>query len=364
MAVAVGLSLAALHAPLMADLERSPKIQLGVYYYPGWSPNIRFSRFPDPWAPIKVHPGLLPLKGAYRDDKPQTLRLQLDEMKTGGLSFVVFDWYLGSNATPRQTQALNAFQKIAAHDDPKFAIMWANHDDFLKSFPEWKMIVRRWISQYFSDNRYLLVDDKPIIFIFSADHFEESAKKFGYSSKDLIEFAQSEVKKAGMAGISFVAGSRPDSLTTRETAKAWGYEAISAYNINLSSTTPSKFRGYRRRMETYQKAWDRYLHSATLPVVLPLTTGWDRTPWLEPNASNVPARSTPQEFSEHAAEALHLLKAQSTPLGRLGVICCWNEYGEGSVLEPTVEFGAEHLKKLRSQINRISSTSSVFQEIK
>ena len=32
---------------------------------------------------------------------------------------------------------------------------------------------------------------------------------------------------------------------------------------------------------------------------------------------------------------------------RTGIICCWNEYGEGSYIEPTKAFGMQYLERVK-----------------
>ena len=40
-----------------------------------------------------------------------------------------------------------------------------------------------------------------------------------------------------------------------------------------------------------------------------------------------------------------------TPSPRIGVVCCWNEFGEGSYIEPTKEMGAAVVERLGRVLN-------------
>ena len=54
--------------------------------------------------------------------------------------------------------------------------------------------------------------------------------------------------------------------------------------------------------------------------------------------------ATGEEFRDHLLAARAAMDASGV---RRGVICCWNEYGEGSVIEPTREHRFEMLEEVK-----------------
>src|SRR6186713_2446003 len=86
------LALACWAAPFAASA--ATPYQLGMYYYPGWSPNVKGAAEPDTWSSIKPYAkDREPMLGWYRDDKAVTLDRQIGWMADAGISFIIFDWY-------------------------------------------------------------------------------------------------------------------------------------------------------------------------------------------------------------------------------------------------------------------------------
>jgi hypothetical protein len=71
--------------------------------------------------------------------------------------------------------------------------------------------------------------------------------------------------------------------------------------------------------------------------ITPVTSGWDKRPWggsEDPLHDN--SFSTLSQFKDHLIAAKNSIDISYEHVGqRMLVICCWNEYGEGSVIEPT-----------------------------
>ena len=50
----------------------------------------------------------------------------------------------------------------------------------------------------------------------------------------------------------------------------------------------------------------------------------------------------------HLLAARQFMDANPTLTRRTGVICCWNEFGEGSFIEPTKVDGLKYLEQIRA----------------
>jgi hypothetical protein len=336
----------AFSSPLAEGKPQSP-VRVGVYYFPGWSPGV-MSAYPDPWAPIRRFPERLPRAGEYNDRSAKVMRRQLNEMRRAGLSFVVFDTYTTSDGSPRADQSLKAYTEVVRQSDVEFALLWANHDKSLNSIAFWDVMVKSWLDRYLSSSKYVRVDSKPLVFIFSAKSLDLQAATFGSSAKYLLERAQKQALSAGLKGIAFVAGGGPQPSLIRGGAKDEGYVALSDYNMGTGGYSMSG-KGYARRVAVYRNYWRVYARDSNLPVILPMTVGWDRAPWGGSREDG--ALSNASEFAAHVREGVTILQRSNSEAGRMGVICCWNEYGEGSVLEPTKQYGDTHLRALKPILN-------------
>ena len=333
-------------------------VSIGVYYYPGWTDGSPFTPSKKPWAAIESFPDRKPQLGWYKEGSFDVIRKQMDWMRAYGIDYIVFDWYYNSNSGPQLTHALDAYEKVAVETDPKFALLWANHDESPVSLEDWDRLVNIWIAKYFHDSRYLSVEDQPVVFILSIDRLESRFRNFDYSSVKALSRANAIAKKNGLSGIRFVAGVGSLSPGVEDRAKTAGYSYISAYNFHNSGGGGVSL-SFKELDQGYRSNWERLVSSNTLPVILPLTAGWDRRPWggsLVPSHDN----SSPLvgEFREHLKAARDfcekkggsfLRKEDVAVLGKCSfVLCCWNEYGEGSFVEPTVGRGKDFLEDIKA----------------
>jgi hypothetical protein len=82
---------------------------------------------------------------------------------------------------------------------------------------------------------------------------------------------------------------------------------------------------------------------------VPVTSGWDKRPWGgSPDKMHDQSYSTPREFKEHLESARSVLNRFPGETLRTVVICCWNEFGEGSYIEPTEKWGFQYLQQVKN----------------
>lgn len=330
-----------------------PEYLIGTYYFPGWTDRAKGLVHPYPWQPIKNFPEKKPSLGWYSDSDPAVLRQQITWMKQYGIGFVVFDWYWDGSNTYLD-QAVRAFKKIKTPGEMKFAILWANHYKFRGGMLEYRWMVNYWISQYLADSDYLSIDEKPVVFIFSIDMFEAAAKQIGVETAVLVEVANDAAISAGLPGIHFVAGTPALEHWVNGVAKKANFLSISGYNyrIGYSGNPESAFfpsGGYQQLDAAYRQNWNWMMKKSKLPYIIPMTSGWDKRPW---GGSRNPGQdmsiSNPEEFEAHLLQAKRLMDQYPEKSRHMGVICCWNEFGEGSYIEPTMSTGFNYLQKIKS----------------
>lgn len=314
------------------------KIKIGTYYFPGWKPGS--GRKADPWAQIKSFPERKPELGWYSDDDPKVLDQQWKWMLEYGINYVVFDWYWGGHY-PAYDHSLKTYLESPHSADLQFSVLWANHDEAPRSKNEFTLMVRYWLAQYFKRPSYLKIEGKPVVFVFSHEALEAKARKFGSSAKELIEAGDEMAKADGLPGIYFVANS-----ISKGNVADFGYSAMSAYNYHgLSRESES----YKELIKDYKDIWPRSARKSRTPhYIVPLTQGWDRRPWggsKNPRHDN--SGGTPELFREHVADARKFIQDNQEMTQGMAVICCWNEYGEGSYIEPSAKYGKRFLEALR-----------------
>jgi len=338
-----------------AGIAQAGDYQIGVFYFPGWRNHQVGAPSPLPWVPIKAFPEREPVLGWYDEGSDAVMQQQLDWMQSNAIDFVVFDWYFIDGRKVAMEHALAAYMRAPNRTKTKFSVLWANHSGMPKNLVDWQVMVAYWVKNYFSRPEFLRINGRPVVFIFSADEFRKQAEVFGTTPKKLLDRAQEIAKEVGYPGIDFVAGTGAYISMVQNTAKDAGYSAFSAYNYHQGPIPPLNLpsHSYTELDQGYRAHWRRFLEKGDLPLIVPMTSGWDKRPWggsKDPLHDN--SMPSPDEFEAHLVAAKSFMDSNPRLTRSMGVICCWNEYGEGSYIEPTKVQGFAFLEKVKKVFGR------------
>lgn len=325
---------------------------VGVYYFPGWSEGADGLVHRQPWKPIKGFPEREPKLGWYNDADAAVVKQQIQWMKDYGLKFVVFDTYW-KNRAPFLDHTLKVFQRTKKPGHMSYALLWANHFRFEGGQIGFDELVKYWVTQHFADPDYLRIDGKPVLFVFSVEEFVEMGRMFGKTPAELVDRIKKAALAAGLPGVALVASTPGLAHWVKGVAAPAGFSILSAYNYHIgykgdaaTATPPAKsFNDLRR---AYRTNWNWILENGSLDYIVPISSGWDDRPW----GGKVPGPEQPVAslamFEEHLKEAKALMDAYPGKTRKMGVICCWNEFGEGSYIEPTKKEGFSRLEKIKA----------------
>lgn len=341
--------LAALCSSLSLTAFTAYAADVGVFYYPGWDrPNI------DAWEKIKPYPERKPLLGWYKEGSDQVTKTHLKWMDNYGVNFIAYDWYWDQRTgVENRTYAIDSYIRNSKESNVEFALLWANHTNTPESREQFDEIIDYWIVHYFKNSKYKKIDNEPIVFIFSPDRLTKDAAKFGATPKELLARARDAAKRAGLNGIYFIGSAESNKNAVSLELPTQTYDAISSYNYQYAPSESLENRvlskSYDELSAGYLQTWSFILKNSPLPYVIPVTSGWDKTPW---GGSQDPLHdrsfSTPEQFSKHLKQARQVLINNPTKTINTIVICCWNEFGEGSYIEPTKKFGFKYLEQVKS----------------
>lgn len=333
------------------EIPSDPSCKIGVYYFPGWKdydPNRTWEPFP--WNPIKAYSDIEPKLGFYKEGEVVIAEQQIDWMSKYGIDFIAYDWYWNKDSKVDGEHALLAFLQSKNKDLLKFSLLWANHSIVPENLGQFTSMVAYWIKNYFNQNQYLKIDDKPVVFIFSQFQLRENGKKFGMTTKDLLTTARDMAKAAGFPGIYFIGGTEGtegDSFWLTYAADN-GYDAVSAYNYQRGPGTKTMSESYQELSDGYAEQWTYINNKSTLPYFVPMTAGWNKKPWGgSSNPLHDNSVSTPDEFEAHLKKAQIFMTRNPEKTKKIGIICAWNEFGEGSYIEPTKKYGFEYLERVK-----------------
>lgn len=309
----------------------TPGVLVGMQEFSGWREGHHSG-----WDTIKAYPTRLPLLGTYDEGSPEVSDWEIKWMVENGISFRLFTWF---RPTPgKGTPIKSPFLGHAIHDGffeakysnlMKFAIMWetqaggnTNSDDFRNN------VVPFWIDYYFTDPRYLVIENKPVLSIYRSPLL---ASIFGSVSAaaDEIAYLRNAVKAAGFDDVLLLTTSADSSAATI------GLNAEYIYTRQSGDFTAQK--------DTLL-ALDA---SSPVDVIASVGMGYDAAPW----GARAGLETSPESFrslAEWVRDTYLPNREPSEPSAKIVLLDNWNEFGEGHYLMPAQYEGFAFVNAVRS----------------
>ncbi len=310
---------------------------VGSYYFPG-----HFSPFR--WRPFKRCGYPMPVLGYYRDGEPEVMDWHIKWAVEHGLSYFAFDYYHHWRDGPSlaHNQALDqGFLRARYRDMMKFTLMWCNEENEPTKYTEEDMLrlITYMTEHYFKQPNYLRIGGDNVL-IFSVP--ERMVASFGVEGCARILEKMADVsRKAGCGGLYAIA--KKDN--EQDQMKAAGFRACTIYNYPDAGMSAEQLKANRAPYEVMVRAIEELWQKASkgsLPYIVPVSPGWDSTPWYGA-AALVRTNPRPRLFYEMCVRA----RKYVDPDLKMVISECWNEFGEGSYIEPTLQFGFGSLDAIR-----------------
>jgi len=301
--------------------------------------------------------------GFYDLRVPETREQQSQLAKYYGIyAFCYYHyWFSGKQLLHRP------FEEVLRSGEPKypFCLCWANetwtgvwHGSpnrtlIEQSYPGLDDHERHFYTLFkaFSDNRYVLVDGKPIFIVYKPQDIPEP--------KRFIDLWKNLAIREGLKGIHFVGVQSSES----EELNKFGLDAIikSPQNLKrrpwISKRRPIKWLKniyyevtqkptvYKYSELIYTMLSSNFITGINYPCVVP---NWDNTPRSGYNGV-VLHNSTPELFRLHLKKAISIIKDLKN-MNRIIFVKSWNEWAEGNHLEPDLRYGHDYLKVVKDEI--------------
>jgi hypothetical protein len=286
--------------------------------------------------------------GWYDNRDAAVVNQQLAWMAQYGIDFVSIAWYWRGHADASEAP-ITAYLQAENRRHIPYTLMWANHDGHPNSGTDWNAMVDYWLTQHIQRQEYFQIDEKPAVFIFSTAALMAQAQSSGFTNPaQMLEYARNKARTKGLNGIYFVGG-----LTAAEAQNlplsSYGLDALTAYNYNGYKTSYAVFdQGYRGQWNSILS--NPVLDTLDIPYFVPMSSGADESPWNATPADN--RMSTVNEFDVHVRAGYEKIIANKKKTKQFGIFCCWNEYGEGSILEPTERHGTAYLQRIKDAFKK------------
>jgi hypothetical protein len=375
----------------------SEKVTVAAYYYPGFHRHPKFDARKSPgfteWDLIVSakprFPGheqpRIPLWGTEQESDPRAMEKKIDAAADHGVDVFIFDWYYHDEGPFLEGALDQVFLGAKNNERIKFCLMWANHDWYdiqgmnpadgepdlwfqgKVSAPTWNTIMDLVIERYFKRENYWKFEGKPYFSIYDISAFLDSFGSVEAARAGLDQFRQ-KVVAAGFPGlhvnaILWGAPNLPGGKTPADWPKLsvdlaldslTGYTWVHHGALNYETFPVCQ---YAEGRDKYIKFWEESTKHYPVPYFPNTTIAWDNSPrahpasdWSKPGShviNPVILGNTPQAFGE-ATRMIKEKLLQSATEPKVMTLNAWNEWPEGSTLEPDQKYGYGYLEALKA----------------
>lgn len=302
--------------------------------------------------------------GYYLLDSPDTLRKQAELMRLGGVHGQVFYhyWFSGRMILENPAQMLLAHADIAM----PFCFCWANENWTRRWDGNEREILLgqtysaddarafiRYLIPFFRDPRYIRVGTRPMLMVYRPSSMPDPA--------EYLRIWEEECTKAGIdkpyvaailtRGASNPADFHMDAGVERP-LHDWTDGAVPDMRASLQKYWPmnGSALSYDQVRDFYmaqndRKPFDYFRSNAPM---------WDNTARYGSEALLLHG-STPQSFQQWMEHSISYAQANLPPDRRFIVVNAWNEWAEGTHLEPDTRYGYSYLNSVGRALSGLQS---------
>jgi len=321
----------------------------------------------------------VPLWGYTDESDPKVMARTITAAADHGIDAFIFDWYHYNDGPFLERPIDHGFMRATNNHRLKFGFMWANHDwvdihPAKRGTPErvlypgavtatnFAKIGEHLIQKYFAHPSYWRIDGKPYLSFYDLSKLVEGFGSRAATRQGLDQFRARAVA-AGLPGLhlngvvwgrTILPGEKLPADPV-QLVKELGFDSITSYVWIHHVPLPELQTDYNFVREAYFKYWDEAEQKFDVPYYPNVTMGWDSSPRAHQDDQfgnfgypfmNTISGNTPERFEE--ALALTKRRLLSKPGGpRIMNINCWNEWTEGSYLEPDTVHGMKYLEAVR-----------------
>lgn len=366
--------------------------QVAVYYFPNYHVDPRNEAVHGPgwteWELVRrAEPRFaghrqprVPLWGYQDEADPAVFARKIDAAADHGVDCFLFDWYWYDDGPFLERALERGYLQAPNNDRLGFALMWANHDwrnlhpRALRTPPPvlqrgaiaretFDRVAEYVIERYFRHPSYWLIDGCPY---FSVYQLSTLIAGLGGAAAagDALRHFRDRTRAAGFPDLHLNAVTRGVGLLPGERAMTEPAELVA--ELGFSSVTPYVWvhdvklwdfpvTDYRAVLEEVAERWRRATGGFSVPYYPNVTMGWDASPRTlqSDRFLNVgyPFGATlgdnsPEAFRTALARAKAFVDARPGQ-PRIVTINAWNEWTEGSYLEPDTVHGLGYLEAIR-----------------
>ncbi|MBB6732164.1 glycoside hydrolase family 99-like domain-containing protein [Cohnella zeiphila] len=323
----------------------------------------------------------VPLWGYEDEADPRVMGRKMVAAAEHGIDCFIFDWYWYDNRPYLHRALEEGFLRAANPNGLKFALMWANHD-WLEIHPatrcrpypqrttgaaserEFLDATDYMIEKYFNSESYWRVNGG---LYFSIYDLPSLLAGFGNSVEETrrqLDRFRERVREAGLGELHLNAivwavpnlPSEQKVENLNDLINRLGFDSATSYVwIHHHEIPEFPAYTYAKFRELSVRDFDIFTQEYELPYFPNVSMGWDSSPrtirtdrfdHLGYPFTPILTGNTPEEFKLALQQAKEFLDEGVTN-PKILTINSWNEWTEGSYLEPDTRYGMAYLEAIR-----------------
>lgn len=351
---------------------------VAMWYFAAWEPEYRW----DGWQQVAERaPWRIPLlydsadsemrfSGIqfYRSSSLRVIDWHVHWMREHAVNLMLWDWYpdvhpdgsfdptffgnralevgfLGKEKLGGPAVLSNRFA-----DAMPFAIMWTNHAPGNRVG---KGLVEYIVDQFLLQPNYYRIDGKPLLPLWSPEDLVSGAGG-EVQAKAVLDHLREYGRSRGLPGVYVAA---VNGVATRERALKLGIDGVMGYNVLGAGGSTTEYRrvGDRvleDRVEDFktqtgpgqEATWARMANAFGRDYLVPTCPMQDWEPTMRPTGYVI-RNNTPDAYRDLLKRARALIERRG--LRKFVTIEAFNEWLEGSYVEPSTQWGLTYLEAIR-----------------
>jgi hypothetical protein len=357
---------------------------VAAYVWPAYQPDARFNDigvFKDgkgEWEAIyNAKPKFaghnqphVPLWGYTNEADPKAVAQKIDAAVSHGVNVFIYDWYW-YDGKPFLENGLNkGFLGAPNNQKMKFYLMWANHDhnsylDYTaadKTKIYWRgavdratfnTIVAHVIKDYFSKPNYYKINGEPVFSIYELSTFINGIGGIK-EAKEALDYFTQKTKEAGFPGLHLqgVLWSAIPTALSVVPGDTTSTQNNTILDVGIKSLTNYQWchyvplDRYDRWANKAIEGWAKFSKEFTVPFFPHVSVSWDPNPRFPGKLQGMVTEANPADFKRFLLQAKAYVDSHPDQ-PKLITINAWNEWAEGSYLEPDKQHGFGYLNAVK-----------------
>jgi hypothetical protein len=369
--------------------------QIGVYYFPNYHVDPRNERlYGKGWTEWELMKRAVPRFAGHRQPRvplwgyedeadPVVFAKKIDAAADHAIDCFLFDWYWYNDGPFLNRCLEEGYLKAANRDRLQFALMWAIHN-WIDIFPlkrsqaksptllypgavtaeTFDALTDYIVEHYFTQPTYWKIDGCPYFSIYELFLLISGLGGLEPTRQALERFRR-KTQAAGFPdlhlnaivwGVQLLPGEQT-LKNPQELLKALGFDSVTSYvwihHVPMPNFPVTDYQEIREKSRAY---WSEADQQFDLPYYPNVTMGWDSSPrttqsdvFDELGYPFIPTLggNTPEAFQQALQDVKHFLDYRASG-AKIFNINAWNEWTEGSYLEPDTDYGMGYLEAIKN----------------